>query len=232
MLQRVFIMQCRVDPLINGDAEHYLRTQIPNWLTVANTKKVFYINTLINGNLYKTEMTSDYIYTVVNNFFKNLLKHEDLNNFKLVFCPTASPLIKGLTTIKGFVPLPRPKIEKIFKNFKPDTEKHLIANLRDKFPKQFRKEFPTKEKSFDSNPTHIIKNNIGYKISQDPVVFSRDSLTISIYKKDERSYMQPHNSFVFLNGELQNSEVQIVVGDLIKFPTESTYLKAVKVEDD
>ena len=50
-------------------------------------------------------------------------------------------------------------------------------------------------------------------------------------KRIKKTVLNPHGNFVFINETLKNSEVEILIGDKIKFPSSSTYFEAIKIEN-
>ena len=74
--EKVFVKQCRVDPLINCESEHYMRVQLAHWLKQSKQKKKFFADTLINGNPYRAEVDSETILSICRNFLKISVRME------------------------------------------------------------------------------------------------------------------------------------------------------------
>ena len=87
-----------------------------------------------------------------------------------------------------------------------------------------------KQKEIRFNPTHILKGNQGHKLSEYPIIFENGRSNVSIFRRDEKIFIKPNGSFVFINDSLKKGEVQLVVGDSIRFGDSSESLKVIRIE--
>ena len=127
--------------------------------------------------------------------------------------------------------LPEPELAKFFSSAVFKSRNGLIVNLKENFPKKNKDRKTEKQQINDSVPTHILRDNKGFRITEIPLQFAQERSKISISKKNKKTFLDPHGNFIFINETLKNSEVEILIGDKIKFPSSSTYLKAIKIEN-
>ena len=231
LFRKIFIRQSRADPMINGESEHYLRTQIPRWIRVTNDTDVCKINTLINGNLYSAELKSSLVQSIIEKFFEEVLFWVGSSRTNLVLCPTTYHLTKDFIRFSNVSLLPEPRIAKFFSSTVFKSREGLIVNLKENFPKKNKEIKSEMQQINDLAPTHILKDNKGFRISEIPLQFAQKRSKISISKKNKKTVLNPHGNFVFINETLKNSEVEILIGDKIKFPSSSTYFEAKKIEN-
>ena len=225
-----FIKQCRADPLINGESEHYMRIQIPHWLKQSNQKKRFVADTLINGNSYKAEIDSEIILSICHSFFRDIIDDERGKDKQLILCPFAFSLINNIWPHKKARKLPPPKLKNFYQSIVLEKNEGLIINLKNNFPNQSLIKKPGKQKQVGINPTHILKGYQGHKLSESPIIFKNGNSNILIFKRDEKIFIEPNGTFIFINELLRKKEVQLVVGDSIKFGGSSESLKLISIE--
>ncbi len=229
-LRTVFVKQCRADPLINGESEHYMRIQIPHWLKQSNQKKKFIADTLINGNQYIAEIDSEVILSVCRDFFKDIIENENSKDRQLVLCPTLFQLTNNILSQKKVCKLPNSKLNNLVKSIAFEKNEEQVVNLKNNFPNYRLKNNTNEQNKIGANPTHILKDCQGYKITKNPIIFKDGKSNVSIFKRDEKIFLEPNGNFVFINDSLEKKEVQIVVGDSIKFGGTSESLRAVSIE--
>ena len=229
-LRTIFVKQCRADPLINGESEHYMKIQIPHWLKQSNQNKKFIADTLINGNSYKAEIESEILLSVCRNFFRYILNDREYKENQLILCPSVYSLTRNIWSQKKACKLPYPKFENLVQSIVLEKNEELIVNLKNNFPNHSLIEKTKGQKNLEVNPTHILKGYQGHRLSESPIVFENGRSSVSIFKRDEKIFLDPQGTFVFINNSLKENEVQLVAGDSIKFGGNSEFLQAISIE--
>lgn len=227
-LRKVFVKQCRVDPLINCESEHYMRVQLAHWLKQSKQKKKFFADTLINGNPYRAEVDSETILSVCRNFFKDISQNGKSN--RLILCPTVFSLYNNVWANQGFYKLSSPKLNGLIQSMALEKTEELVVNLNNNFPNYGFINKVDERKKTETNPTHILRDNQGHKLSDSPMEFTNGNSKIFIFKRDGEIFLEPNGALVFINNSLEKKEVRIVVGDSINFGGNSEFLKAISIK--
>ena len=227
-LRKVFVKQCRVDPLINCDSEHYMRVQLAHWLEQSKQKKKFFADTLINGNPYRAEVDSETILSVCRNFFKDI--SDNGKSSRLILCPTVFSLSNNIWANQDFDKLSSPKLNALIQSMAPEKTEELVVNLNNNFPNYGFINKVDERKKTENNPTHILRDNQGHKLSDSPMEFTNGNSKIFIFKRDGKIFLEPNGALVFINNSLEKKEARIVVGDSINFGGNSQFLKAISIK--
>ncbi len=227
-LRKVFVRQCRVDPLINCESEHYMRVQLAHWLKQSKQKEKFFADTLINGNPYRAEVDSETILSVCRNFFKDI--SENRKSSRLILCPTIFSLSNNICANQSFYKLSSPKLNTLIQSMALEKTEELVVNLNDNFPNYGFANKIDERKKTEKNPTHILRDNHGHKLSDSPIEFTNGNSKILIFKRDGEIFLEPNGSLVFINNSLEKKEARIIVGDSINFGGNSEFLKAIRIE--
>ena len=111
-----------------------------------------------------------------------------------------------------------------------EKTEELVVNLNNNFPNYGYINKVDERKKTETNPTHILRDNQGHKLSDSPMEFTNGNSKIFIFKRDGEIFLEPNGALVFINNSLEKKEVRIVVGDSINFGGNSEFLKAISIK--